>query len=685
MIRKFTFGSPLSTDAVTVSTPVCTDSFPYFSLTKTSSFLYHMDDKTRIYGLGEAVRGINKRGWIYESFASDDCDHSENKRSLYGAHNFLIIDSEKDLFGVFFDYPARLTFDIGYTLSNQLLITPLDANLDIYFIESEDINDIVTQFRQLIGQSYIAPKWALGYGQSRWGYKNADDIRTVVRRHREEHLPLDSVYLDIDYMEKYKDFTVDENRFPDFSSFVEEMKQENIHLVPIIDAGIKIEKGYSIYEEGVHKNYFCKNEDGTDFTAAVWPGHVCFPDFLNPAARRWFGQKYNILLTQGIDGFWNDMNEPAIFYTPERLAATLQELGDYCGKNLGVNEFFELRDKIKDLSNSDVDYRSFYHNADGNILCHDKVHNLYGYNMTRSAFEAFEELLPEKRILIFSRSSYVGMHRYGGIWTGDNMSVWGHILLTVKMLPSLNMCGFLYIGADLGGFGENTTEDLLLRFLALGIFTPLMRNHSALGTREQEIYQFEKTDAFRRLLSIRYGLLPYLYSEYVKASLKGKMLFRPMRFVYPEDSRAAGIEDQLMLSDELMITPVYEQNAEGRYVYLPEKMRMIRMRSLTDYDTVLLSAGDHYIDIPLDTVVFFLRPNCIIPLSAGGENITEVSGISLKLLGYVTDTACYVYYDDNGYEKDYNNPAHYNTIRVDPTGNILVTGERTLDLTIASI
>lgn len=685
MIRKFTFGNPLSTDAVIATIPSSMDALPYFTSPETGSFLYKMEEDTLIYGLGEAVRGINKRGWIYESYASDDCNHAENKRSLYGVHNFLIIDGKKDLFGVFFDYPARLTFDIGYTSSNRLVITPQDNNLDIYLIESDDINDIVTQFRQLIGQSYIAPKWALGYGQSRWGYKNAEDIRTVVRRHREEHLPLDSVYMDIDYMDNYKDFTVNENRFPDFPSFVEEMKREKIHLVPIIDAGVKIEEGYSVYEEGVHNNYFCKKEDGTDFTAAVWPGHVCFPDFLNPAARRWFGLQYNTLLKQGIDGFWNDMNEPAIFYTPERLTNTLKELGDYCGRNLGVDDFFELKGKMEGLSNADEDYRSFYHNADGKLLRHDKVHNLYGYNMTRSASEAFEELLPEKRILIFSRSSYVGMHRYGGIWTGDNMSIWGHVLLNLKMLPSLNMCGFLYTGADLGGFGENTTEDLLLRFLALGIFTPLMRNHSALGTREQEVYQFEKSDVFRNLLMIRYGLLPYLYSEYVKASLKNKMLFRPLRFVYPKDSRAAQIEDQLMLSDELMIAPVYEQNVSGRYVYLPENMRMIRMRSLKDYDTELLPAGDHYVTIPLDTVVFFLRPNCIIPLSDGGENITEISGISLKLLGYVTDTASYDYYDDNGYEKDYGDPAHYNTIRVTASGNTEVTGERRLELSIASI
>lgn len=170
------------------------------------------------------------------------------------------------------------------------------------------------------------------------------------------------------------------------------------------------------------------------------------------------------------------------------------------------------------------------------------------------------------------------MHRYGGIWTGDNCSWWSHILLNLKMLPSLNMCGFLYVGADLGGFGENTTEDLLLRWLALGVFTPLMRNHTTLGTRNQECYRFKNRKAFADVLSVRYAIFPYLYSEYVACALEGRMLFRPLSFAYPSDKRARGVEDQLLFGDSAMIAPVYEQNAKGRYVYLPERMKLVRMR-----------------------------------------------------------------------------------------------------------
>ena len=167
---------------------------------------------------------------------------------------------------------------------------------------------------------------------------------------------------------------------------------------------------------------------------------------------------------------------------------------------------------------------SFYHNVNGEQIRHDKVHNLFGYNMTRSAGEAFERISPDKRILMFSRSSYIGMHRYGGIWTGDNCSWWSHILLNLKMMPSLNMCGFLYTGADLGGFGANTTRDLLLRWLALGVFTPLMRNHAALGTREQEPYQFEHIEDFRNVIGVRYRLVPYPVS-YTHLVQHGRVVF----------------------------------------------------------------------------------------------------------------------------------------------------------------
>ena len=554
MIRKYIYGTPFETEAV-VTDIAQTDGTPAYGAVDTQdgfSFTYIMDEDDIVYGLGEANRGINKRGYCYISDCTDDPNHTEDKRSLYGAHNFIIIAGEKN-FGLFFDYPSKLTFDIGYTRMDTLKVSCENADLALYVIDGDTPYDIVKQFRGMIGHSYIPPKFAFGFGQSRWGYKTKEDFEKVAQGYRENHIPLDMIYMDIDYMDSYKDFTVNDD-FKDFPAFVREMKDQHIRLVPIIDAGVKVEDGYDVYEEGVKNRWFCQREDGSDFVAAVWPGDTHFPDVLNPEARKWFGDKYRFLTDQGIEGFWNDMNEPAIFYSKEGLVEAKElarqfadtgtsnwdgsEKAEEVKEDIGV---WQLGDKLGSLENSQDDYRRFYHNVNGQMIRHDKVHNLFGFNMTRAAGEAFERIDPDKRFLMFSRSSYIGMHRYGGIWTGDNKSWWSHILLNLKMMPSLNMCGFLYAGADLGGFGADTTRDLLLRFLALGVFTPLMRNHSALGTREQECYQFEHMEDFRHVIGVRYRLLPYLYSEYMKAALTDDMYFKPLAFVYPDDKMASRI------------------------------------------------------------------------------------------------------------------------------------------------
>ena len=655
MVWKFKFGSPFETEAVVERIEETAGNPPFGTLSLEDGFCYRctLSKNDVVYGLGEAVRGMNKRGHCYISNASDDPEHLESTRSLYGAHNFLVIAGERN-FGLFVDYPSKLTFDIGYTLSDILEIRCADANLYLYVIEGETPYEIVKQFRKLIGRSYIPPKFAFGFGQSRWGYRTKEDFRKVVDGYRENHIPIDMVYMDIDYMQDFKDFTLNEEHFPDFPAFVREMKQRNIRLIPIIDAGVKVEPGYPVYEEGVKNGYFCKRADGSNFVAAVWPGYTHFPDVLNPEARRWFGGCYRILTEQGIEGFWNDMNEPAIFYTPEGLEAAYQQLRECAEEKDGRVSVFQVRETLVHLNNNQKDYEAFYHQVDGQLVRHDKVHNLFGYNMTRAAGEGLARIDPDKRFLLFSRSSYIGMHRYGGIWTGDNKSWWNHILLNLKMMPSLNMCGFLYTGADLGGFGADATRDLLLRWLAFGVFTPLMRNHAAIDTRAQECYQFENVADFRHVIGVRYRLLPYLYSEYMKAAVSDDMYFKPLSFAYPQDAFAPQVEDQLMLGNEIMIAPVYTQNAKGRYVYLPEEMMFIKFLPDGSVYEETLPAGHHYVEIALNEVPLFIRAGKCIPVAAAAESVAELQMDTLELLGY--PDAEYLLYDDDGIHKDYENP-----------------------------
>ena len=607
MVKKYVFGNPVHTEAVVEEFPVCQEKIEELTFDKDNqSFVYKMTDKTKVYGLGEANRGINKRGFRYVSYCTDEPCHSAEKESLYGAHNFILIDDGNKKFGMFIDNPGSVTFDIGFEKPNQIVITPKYMDMCVYMIYGEQLKDIVKRFRQLIGRSYIPPKWAFGFGQSRWSYETAEKVNEVIDGYLDNDMLISSVYMDIDYMEDYKDFTVSKERFPEFKKYVKEVRDKGIRLVPIIDAGVKIEPGYSVYEEGVENDYFVKDVDGNDYVTAVWPGLTHFPDFLNWEAREWFGNYYKVLLNDGIEGFWNDMNEPAIFYSQNKVDEIKEQIIQM-DENTEDEKILDLRWQFNELANNPQDYAAMYHNMDGKLINHDKVHNLYGYNMTRAAGEAFERIEPNKRILMFSRSSYIGMHRYSGIWMGDNCSWWSHILLNLKMLPSLNMCGFLYVGADVGGFGSNASEDLVMRWMALGVFTPLLRNHSALGTRNQECYNFTATKDFKNILDVRYRLLPYLYSEYMKAALRDEMMFKPLVFEYEHDEMAAEVEDQLMLGDDIMIAPVYTQNATGRYVYLPEDMTFIKFVRDGQIKKQQLTQGIHYVEIDLHEIPLFIR------------------------------------------------------------------------------
>ena len=663
MVKRYVFGEPIETDAIQIK-PEKEDWKDSVLTRENNMFSYKLKPEEAVYGLGEAVRGMNKRGWCYISDCSDDPVHSEEKHSLYGAHNFVMFGNDGHYYGVFVDTPGKVSFDIGYSCNDEMRIGMESNDYELYLLENKSYLDIIHEFRELIGQSYIPPKWAFGYGQSRWSYESSREVREVVAEHKNRNIPLDMVYLDIDYMERYKDFTINRENFPDFEELTAELKEENIHLIPIIDGGVKKEDGYDIYEEGKKNGYFCKDSDGNDFVIGVWPGKCCFPDMLNEKAGAWFGGKYRLLIEKGIDGFWNDMNEPAIFYSEKRLKKVFEKLQEYQGQNLDVNTFFEMKDLVAGISNNKEDYASFYHNYRGKKYCHNTVHNLFGYYMTRAAAEAFEKYVPEKRILLFSRASYIGMHRYGGIWQGDNMAWWSHLKMNLKMMPSLNMCGFLYTGADIGGFGADTTEDLLLRWLEFAVFTPLMRNHSARGTRRQEVYRFANTEKLKNVIAVRYKILPYLYSEYMKAALKNTMMFLPLSFVYTKDPIAAQVEDQLLIGENIMIAPVCEQNASGRVIYFPERMKRILFSDGAVEEGEVYEKGVSYVEMPGGTVSIFLREGYIFPIADGGTNVAEVDFEHLKMYSFGTKLLPYEYYTDDGETKNYDLQKHIRVLTI---------------------
>ncbi len=633
MAQQVTFGTPILDTEAIVKQVQQADELQHWQVEESENrliFSCTLSPEDIVYGLGEQVRGINKRGGRYVSFNTDNPHHTDDMPSLYGSHNFVIV-AGKRCFGTFFDTPSKVIFEIDWQNSGKILVTcPRDVT--VTELEQSTPYAVAKEFLSLIGQNFVPPLWAFGFGQSRWGYKTQRDIDKVVEGYANADIPLDWICMDIDYMDRYIDFTVNKRRFPHLGTYAEKLKKQGIRLVPIIDAGVKVEAGDPTYDEGVQKGYFCTNHEGGFFKAAVWPGMTHFPDFFRPEVREWFGNCYKKLTDLGIEGFWNDMNEPAIFYSEytSMLNSLTSAPSAECEKE----------------TNAYKDYRNFYHLVNGKRVLHEDVHNLFGALMTRSASEQLNKILPT-RFLLFSRASYIGAHRYGGIWTGDNGSAWDHLRRNVVQMPSLNMCGFLYSGADTGGFGGNCSRELLLRWLAFSAFTPLMRNHTAILTRRQECYRYSGKEDFQSIVSLRYKLLPYIYSEFITASLNGDMYIKPLSFEFT-DERSLRTEDQLLVGRCVMIAPVIEKGAKGRTVWLPEDMTEVRYDG-QGFFCRQVPAGEHYVDVKLNEAVFYIRKGKCIPVGKGARNTSELDLRDVQLIG---EGNCYEQYVDDGFTKE---------------------------------
>jgi alpha-glucosidase len=658
-IKAFQYGNPIETNSIVeekVSAKLDLDLNIEFIGGHGHIFI-DLKPEDIVYGLGGNLGGINKRGRQYESYCTDEPLHIEDREKLYSAHNFFIISGEKSI-GYFIDFPSRIKYDIGFLNENYFNIEIFGEDFYIYIIEGDNPKEIANKFLKIIGKSYVPPKWGFGYFQSRWGYRNKEEVLEIYNNFKKNQIPIEGIFLDLDYMDNFKDFSISKEKFDGFKDFTKRLKGDGLYLVPIIDAGVKIEKGYDVYDEGIKGDHFCKDKNGLPYEGIVWPGRVHFPDFLKPSTQKWFGSKYKILTDCGIEGFWNDMNEPAIFYEESALGKAIEYANKSKGKDLDVFSYFQLKDNFSHLANKDSYYENFYHEIDGKLIPNDKVHNLYGYYMTKSASVALKEIL-EKRFLLISRASSIGMHRYGGIWTGDNSSWWSHLELNIKMLPSLNLCGFYYIGADTGGFGGNANGEILNRWLQLSVFTPLLRNHSAIGCNNQEPYIFseENLKNNRDLIKARYSLIPYIYSEYMKAINNYDLMFKPLAFEY-SDELSKEVEDQILLGNELILAPVYKSNSKGRLAYFPENVLEI---SFIKEEIYLKGKGLQYIDYGLSDLKFYLRGNSIFPYVESARNTEELSMENLNIIAYVDKEANYTLYDDDGISYDYLNDIHYET------------------------
>ncbi len=532
---------------------------------------------THYFGCGERTGGLDKTDSRQVFWNIDPpAGHTAALNNLYTSVPFVLALQDGQAWGMFVDSSYRLEFDLACQHPQRCGFAVDGGPLVYYVFSGPTPRAVVDRYTELTGRIPMPPRWALGYHQSRWGYTTAEQVLQLAHTFRERRIPLDAVYLDIDYMEGYRVFTWDPERFADPAGMMRELSELGVKLVTIVDPGIKVDESYSAYTSARDADLFCKTFSGDDYHNVVWPGLCAFPDFTNPRTRAWWASQLHTLVDPGVAGIWCDMNEPTAFVPNPQ---TLPE---------------------------DVTHR-----GEDQAVLHAQVHNLYGQLMARATHDGLRTLRPEKRPFVISRAGFAGLQRYALHWTGDNSSWWEHLYMSMPQLQNLGLSGYAWVGVDVGGFAGDATGELLTRWTEFGIFQPFCRNHSAWDTRPQEPWAFgEMYEALiRSLLLLRQRLIPYLYTLFEEAHRTGAPILRPLLFEYPEDPATYAADDEFLVGTALLVAPIARPGVEYRHVYLPRG-------TWVHYWTGAQHVGPKHVlqHAPLGQPALFLRTNTPVPL-----------------------------------------------------------------------
>lgn len=575
-----------------------------------------MEGNEKFYGLGDKTGFLNKRDYEYVNWNSDIPQaHTDDFRSLYKSIPFLITLKENGAYGLFFDNTYKSYINLGKEKNTYFYYGADAGNLDYYLIAGTHMTEVVSGYTYLTGTTPLPQFWTLGYHQSRWGYDSADVVREIAKKYRKLQIPCDTIHFDIDYMDGYRVFTWNEADYGRPGDVLKEIAKDGFKSVCIIDPGVKLDAGYEKYDEGIANDYFAKNTDGSVYVNAVWPGDSVYPDFGSPAVRSWWAENQKYLIEIGCSGTWNDMNEPASFHG-------------------------ELP---KDIVFMDEDRPS----------THAAMHNVYGHLMAKATYEGLKNA-DGKRPFVITRACYAGTQKYSTVWTGDNQSLWAHLQMAIPQLCNLGLSGLSFAGTDVGGFGADCTPELLCRWVQVGAFSPLFRNHSSNGCIYQEPWQFgeETVAVYRKFVELRYRLLPYIYDLFWKGEKDGLPLIRPLVLHYEEDENTWNLNDEFLLGEQLLIAPVVTQGTTKRMVYLPKG-------SWYDFFSGKEYQGNSYylIDAPIDTCPVFAKAGSIIPTYELMQYVGEKPYDVLKIIAFPGEGS-YVHYQDNGQDFAYRDGAY---------------------------
>lgn len=467
-----------------------------------------LPERERIFGLGDKTGGFDRRGHAFTLWTTDAYGSNEGTDPHYKSIPFYLAGSDaQHSYGLLLDNSFRTSFDFGKTQPDVTTLGALGGPIDYYIIYGPSPKNVMTGYAFLTGTPPLPPRWALGFQQSRYSYETAARVREVASTYRKLNIPADAVYLDIDYQDRNRPFTVNTATFPDFKGLMGDLGAIGFHAVTIVDLHVAAAKGqgYAPYDSGAAGDHFVHRGDGSVYVGTVWPGASVFPEFTRAQTRDWFGGLYRNFLDAGVSGIWNDMNEPAIF---ERLDKTMPP---------------------------DVMHRIEEPGFAARTAPHAEIHNVFGMENSRATFEGLLKLRPNERPFVLTRASYAGGQRYAFTWTGDNQATWDQLRLATPQLLNLGMSGFGYSGVDIGGYAGNATPELLTRWTQIHAFAPMMRYHAEKGSRDKEVWVDGPvhTAIRKRFIEERYRLLPYLYTVAEEQARTGVPMMRPVFMEFP--------------------------------------------------------------------------------------------------------------------------------------------------------
>ncbi len=570
----------------------------------------------RFYGLGEKTGGLDRRGSEWQMWNSDIPAYSDRTDPLYQSHPFFIGMRDGRGYGIFFNNTHRSFFNMGAGNHRVYSFRAEGGALDYFFFAGNTMKDIIRRYSELVGRMPLPPKWALGYQQCRWSYFPESEVRQLARTFREKKIPADVIYLDIHHMDGYRCFTFDAQRFPDPARLMADLRQQGFKVVTIIDPGIKVDPGYTVNESGVKGDHFIKFPDGQLYIGDVWAGPSHFTNYTKPESRLWWGELHKEFLEMGVAGFWNDMNEPAVW---GREAPLLVEF-DENGRKVSLK----------------------------------KIHNVFGHLMAQATYEGLRRLRPQERPFILTRAGFAGTQRYAASWTGDNVASFEHLEMAIRMCQSMSLSGIPFVGADIGGFAETPTPELFVRWIQVGTFTPFFRTHTQINSPDQEPWSFGEwaEEINRKYIELRYRLLPYTYTAFQQAATEGVPLMRPLFLEFPTEAETYQAQNHTtyLWGNDMLVAPVTRAGENIRKVYLPAG---------TWYDfwenQTYVGGTYHYVEAPIEKLPIFVRAGAVIARGEVMQYVDEKPLTQLDLHVYPGPGHTSWLYEDDGRSFDYAN------------------------------